>query len=248
MSDFPNYSFADELASPADLGIYRDGSFNAISRAVAGVNYYSDTVGFGQATGLAAQNGLKQNPLGIRFFSKTGLVCSNGANMYEYIDTIPSGMISETVKKQLEKNGLPPGLRGLAPGILEDTTRALNPMGLVSAVAATGYPKCKKVTMPVGDFNGNVSARFDPKNVWIPDPYVTKGGKPQQTRWVLDKWLTKEEYEADVKSESPDAQKERGRQEGFDGAGATTLSLKTSQLGAAILLGTLAVAVLLHTR
>lgn len=248
MSDFPNYSFADELASPADLGIRRDGSFDAIQRAVAGVNYYSDVVGFGQATGLAAQNGLQQDPLGIRFFAKTGLVCSNGANMYEYIDTIPTGGVSETVKKQLAKNGLPQGLRGLAPGILEDTTRALNPLNLVSAVAATGYPKCKKITQPVGDFKGRVAARFDAKNVWIPDPYKKKGGIPHQTRWVLDKWLSKEEYEAALKSEAPDAQKSMAQQEGFQDAGATTLSLKTSQLGAAILLGTLAVAVLFHTR
>ena len=49
----PNYVYADELATPSEIGVRRDGSFGGIARAVAGVNYYADAIGFGQTSGLA---------------------------------------------------------------------------------------------------------------------------------------------------------------------------------------------------
>ena len=83
----PKYSYADELRTPSELGIGRNGSFDGIMRAVGGVNYYVDAIGFGEATGLAKSAGMNQQPLGIRYFIKTGATCSNGADMYEYIST-----------------------------------------------------------------------------------------------------------------------------------------------------------------
>ncbi len=88
----PKYSYADELRAPSELGIGRDGSFDGIMRAVGGINYYVDAIGFGQSSMVARQMGLHQTPLGIRYFIKTGQTCSNGADMFEYIDTVPKGL------------------------------------------------------------------------------------------------------------------------------------------------------------
>ena len=202
MEDFPKYSFEDELASPRELGIRRDGSFDSIARAVAGINYYSDAIGFGSATGFAKIQGLNQKPLGVRFFTKVGLTCSNGAEMYDYIDTIPKGnLLGKRVTAELDAMGLP-RMQGLAPGILEDSMSALNPVPLLKAASGSGYPACKKVQLPVGDANGALKSRYDANNVWVKGPVEMKGGAPHQTRWVFDKWISMEEFDAAPKTEA----------------------------------------------
>jgi len=197
----PKYSFADELATPSELGIGRDGSFDGIMRAVSGVNYYVDAIGFGEATGLAKMNGMNQVPLGIQYFMKTGATCSNGADMYEYVSTIPKGLtgrVGEEVQRTLGVK-----LQGLAPGIMGDAVGALNPLPLFKSVIGSGYAQCKKVTLPVGDLKGQVRSGFDPTNVWITDPYKVVNGSPSQTRWVMDKYISQEEYDATPKTEQP---------------------------------------------
>jgi hypothetical protein len=195
----PKYSFADELSTPSEIGVGRDGSFDGIMRAVGGVNYYVDAIGFGEATALAKLQGMNQSPLGIRYFIKTGATCSNGADMYEYISTVPAGLQGR-VGTEIEKT-MGVKFRGLAPGIMGDAIGALNPMPLFQSVIGSGYAQCKKVTMPVGDMKGQVRSAFDNSNVWITDPYKEVGGAPSQTRWVFDKYVTQEQYDAAPKTE-----------------------------------------------
>ena len=195
----PKYSFADELATPTEIGVGRDGSFSGIMRAVGGVNYYVDAIGFGEATALAKMQGMHQTPLGIRYFIKTGATCSNGADMYEYISTVPEGLPGRVGAEVQRTLGVQ--FRGLAPGIVGDAVGALNPMPLFKSVMGSGYAQCKKVTMPVGDMKGQVKSNFDPSNVWITDPYKVVGGAPSQTRCVFDKYVSQEEYDAAAKSE-----------------------------------------------
>ena len=195
----PKYSFADELATPTEIGVGRDGSFDGIMRAVGGVNYYVDAIGFGEATALAKMQGMNQTPLGIRYFIKTGATCSNGADMYEYISTVPQGLpgrVGAEVQKTLGVQ-----FRGLAPGIVGDAVGALNPMPMFQSVIGSGYARCKKVTLPVGDLKGQVGSNYDKSNVWITDPYKVVGGAPSQTRWVLDKYISQEEFDAAPKTE-----------------------------------------------
>ena len=195
-TDFPKYNYADELASPRELGIKRDGSFDGIMRAVSGINYYSDSIGFGESTGIAKANGMEQTPLGVRFFTNTGLKCPNGEPMHEYIDTIPGGnLLGNRVRDELKAMGLPQ-MRGLAPGILEDATSALNPIPLLETAIRGGFPKCKQVSLPVGNAKGETKSRLDSSNVWIKDAYEIKNGMPHQTRWVLDRWMTPAEFES----------------------------------------------------
>lgn len=199
----PKYVFADELPTPSEIGVTRDGSFNGIARAVAGVNYYADAIGFGQTTGLARANGLRQNPLGVRYFVKTGLTCSNGADMYEYVDGIPKGLPGR-VGKEVQKT-LGVEFRGLAPGIIGDAANALNPVPFFQAAIGAGYPQCKKVTMPVGDYTGNIKSPYDANNIWISQPTanvrVNRGTLPHQTRWVLDRYIPQKDYDATPKTE-----------------------------------------------
>lgn len=229
----PKYSFADELATPSELGIGRDGSFDGIMRAVAGVNYYVDAIGFGEATGLAKMNGMNQVPLGIQYFMKTGATCSNGADMYEYVSTIPSGLPGRVGSEVQKTMGVK--FRGLAPGIVEDAAGALNPLPLFQSVIGSGYARCKKVTLPVGDLKGQVRSGFDPTNVWVTDPYKVVNGAPSQTRWVMDKYITQEEYNATPKTEQPNV---LPNTEGFSGNSGNTIA--AGVLFAALFLGTVA--------
>jgi hypothetical protein len=195
----PHYNYADELKMPSEIGVERNGSAQGITRAVAGVNYYMDAIGFGGSTLFAKGAGMEQHPLGINYFIGTGATCSNGADMYEYISTIPSGN-SGRVGKEIRKT-LGVDFRGLAPGILEDAAGALNPLPMFNAVTGSGYPQCKKVTKPVGDLKGKLRSSYDSNNVWIKDPVKMAGNSPQQTRWVFDKYITMEEYDNTKKTE-----------------------------------------------
>lgn len=241
----PYYNYADELATPSEIDVRRDGSGEGIVRAVAGVNYYMDAIGFGEPTMLTKgydKMVQKQKPLGIRYFMGTGATCSNGADMYEYISTIPSGLkgrVGEEIQKTL---GV--GFRGLGPGILEDAAGALNPMPMFKAVTGSGYSRCKKVTKPVGDNFGNLAASYDKSNVWIKEPTQSAGGRPTQTRWVHDKFVSMDEYDKDektVKAGELPAPNNPSITEGFrDAQRRASSPLGAGVLFAALLLGVIA--------
>jgi len=206
----PAYSFDNEIKSPKEIGVRADGSPGGILDAVSGVNYYSDVIGFGQKTMF---NFTDMQPMGIRYFMPTGSTCSNGAQMWEYVDSIPKGdLLGNRVKTALQDMGLP-GMRGLAPGIMEDARDALNPMPIFRAAMGSGYPKCKQVTLPVGDGYGNIASRHD-GTVWIKG-HIEPG--PKQTKWVQDRdasgiplFMDRIEYENAPKTLYPDGSKMEG--------------------------------------
>jgi len=228
----PNYSYADELAAPSELGIGRDGSFGGIMRAVGGINYYVDAIGFGESTMIARDMGLNQKPLGVRYFMKTGQECSNGADMYEYINTVPPGLTGRIGNEV--KNALGVDMKGLAPGIVSDAAGALNPLPMLTAVIDGGYPQCKKVTLPVGDMRNRVRSDYNPANVWIDQPVQMRGGAPTQTRWVLDKYISQEAWDAAAKTEKAGV-----LPEGFEDYGAKN-TLVAGALFAIVALGLMA--------
>jgi hypothetical protein len=191
----PKYSYADELKTPSQIGVKQSGSVGGVLDAIAGVNYYVDTIGFGHATQFAKKRGMRQTPLGVRFFVDTGIKCSNGQPMHEYIDTIPKplgGKIGREIQRSL---GVP--FQGLAPGIVQDATQALNPVPLFRAATGSGYAKCKKVTLPVGDFNGRLVGSEG--NRWIQTPVQMIRNRPHQSRWVYDRDISQDAYNADPK-------------------------------------------------
>jgi hypothetical protein len=198
----PQYDYSAEMNAPSEIGIVRDprGSWTSISNAAAGVNYYGDVLGFGTSTGLAKGAGMSQHPMGLQFFTKTGGTCSNGAPMYEYVNTIPGGIrgrLGNEIEKTLHVN-----LKGLAPGIVDDAIQALNPAPMFNALIGSGYARCRQVTMPVGDANGALKSK-DPSvtTPWIPDtPALSQiYGIPYEKRWVFDSWISAEEYNSTPK-------------------------------------------------
>ena len=174
-----------------------------IGRAAAGVDYYAGALGYGKSVGLSAgEGGMSQSPMGLNFFLKVadarlGAACSNGASMYEYVSTVPSGIPGPLGDKLAQQMG---GIRlqGLAPGIIGDAAAALNPAPFFSAAIGSGFPQCKEFEAPVGDAKGNLRS----KNPNVTRPWIDetktklskRGGKYYEKHWDFDKWISSEDY------------------------------------------------------
>jgi hypothetical protein len=175
----PEYSFADSIPLPGDVGARKEASFSGIFDSVGAVNYYMDVIAFGGPTFFDGHN---PQPLGIRYHLNTEMKCSNGATMSEYYDGVTRGdLLGDRVASGLASAGLP-GLKGLAPGMLENARDALDPRPIFAAVTATGYPVCQQVACPVGDVNGNIMD--DTGKAFILGDTQSRAGIPHQVRWV----------------------------------------------------------------
>ena len=193
----PKFSFADEIPMPQDIGVRSGGDFDAIQGALAGVSYYVDTIGFGGSSAISKTLGAPdQKPIGLRYFMKTGMKCSNGQDMYDYVNSIPEGnALGARIGTAIE-GSLGVGLKGLGPGMVEDAQNALNPMPILSAVVGNAFPRCKQVKYPVGDQNGKLKS--DSGDIWIePEGIEYISGQPNQTRWILDSYVDQATFKAD---------------------------------------------------
>ncbi len=213
----PPYSFADEMPFPDQVGVRRGNRLDDVASAVQGVAFYADQIGFGApSTGITRNMGFKPFPMGVNYFTKTSTRCSNGADMWVYVNGIPEGNIfGNRVKQALQRLGMP-NLRGLAPGIMEDTRDALNPIPILNSAFGSGYVQCKEVELPVGDFFGrlrNVDGKEMIRSAF-PGDIQMRGGRPHQKRFVFDKWLTKEDYDKQMENATfcPDGSKKENHQ------------------------------------
>ncbi len=194
----PEYNFADELPFPDQVGVRRGGGLDDVASAVAGVAFYADMIGFGSpSTGMTRGLPIEPYPMGVNYFVRTPTKCSNGADMWIYVNGIPKGnLFGQKVADALKRLSLP-NLQGLAPGILEDARDALNPIPISNAVFGTGYAKCQEVELPVGDHFGRLK-NGDGKDMVrpaFPGDIKMKGGRPHQKRFVFKQWLTKDEWD-----------------------------------------------------
>lgn len=205
------YKPADAMMTPPQIGVVVGDSMGDVINAVKGVGFYADQIGFGApSTGLT--QGMPLEPLGVNYFIKTGLSCSNGADMWKYMQGITQGdALGEKLKMVMAEMGLPP-LKGLAPGMIEDAENALDPSPLMNALFGSGYPQCKQVTLPVGDAYGRVMDP-DTNEDWIGDSTGLQqtGNGYVQTRWVQDTDrlgnpvnLTRDQWVAAKKTFNPD--------------------------------------------
>ncbi len=194
----PDYSFADEMPLPNEVGVRRGDTLSSVTDSVKGVAYYSDMIGFGEASNeLTKSMGKKPFPMGVNYFMRTMTKCSNGADMWTYINGIPEGtVLGKRVRDAMRGLGMP-GLRGLAPGMLEDAQAALNPVPVLNSILGTGYAKCKQVRLPVGDTFGRLKSG-DGKE-WIrplfPGDIQTVANRSTQARWIFDRWMTQDEWQ-----------------------------------------------------
>jgi hypothetical protein len=217
------YKPANAMLTPPQIGVEVGDSMDSVINAVKGVGFYADQIGFGApSTGLT--QGMPLQPLGVNYFIKTGVTCSNGADMWQYMEGIPQGdALGDKLKNVMAEMGLPP-LKGLAPGMIEDAENALNPSPLINALFGSGYPQCKQVTMPVGDSYGRIKDP-DTGEIWISDPEtaVNTGNGYVQTRWIQDTDkqgnpinLTRDQWASAPKTFNADGSPINTKKEGFE--------------------------------
>jgi hypothetical protein len=197
----PSYNHADELRTPGGIGIKRDNTLSSVFTAIKGVAYYTDMIGFGASSNNYSK-GQPLEPLGINYFMRTGQQCSNGADMYHYVEGIPKGdALGKNVKKALGEMGIPE-IRGLGPGIIEDTKEATDPIPLLGALLGGAYASCKLDRRPVGDARKRITNGEDR---WIDGPvHYGNNGQPYQTRWVQDKKINKMQFDCTPKKYNKD--------------------------------------------
>jgi hypothetical protein len=215
-----SYTPVDSLLGPAAIGVQAGDSLDSVIRAVKGVGYYTDTIGFGGSSN-ALTRGMDLRPLGINYFLNTGQKCSNGADMFQYFKGIPTGdALGKKVSRDMAAMGLP-ALKGLAPGMVEDAKEALNPANLMNAMLGSGYPQCKKVREMVGDMYGHIQDPYD-GTPWIDSPqtavYDGNTGKYYQERWVLDEMVDKDIWKKEPKTMNPDGSPKKEQTSGFVGS------------------------------
>ena len=148
----PDYEYYKHIRSPGELGASSDGSMGAMAKDVGTiVNYVELLVAGG---GAASKTG---KPLGAKFFLKTAGKCQDVktkkiVDRSIYINNVPDGSIP-FVSSMLGTDFSE--IRGLVPGILEDTG-SMNPMNLFSGFMQGTTPPCRKVSYPVeGDDRKN---------------------------------------------------------------------------------------------
>lgn len=200
----PDYSFADQIPLPGQVGVRDGDSYGDVLDSVKAVAFYADTIGFGESSSFLTK-GMPLKPIGVNTWIQTGMKCSNGADMWVYQQGIPTGeALGKRLSDGLASAGLP-RLKGLAPGIVEDVQEALNPVPVMSAVFGSGYPSCKYVEMPVGDQDGRIqNPATGSYYVQNPESVKQRGGRPVQGRWIQDTMLTKDQWDTTPKTHCAD--------------------------------------------
>jgi hypothetical protein len=218
----PQFDPTDELLIPSQIGVRNEGTMGATIDAAKGAAWYADMIGFGgPSTDFTRSMDVKPYPIGVNYFLRTSQQCSNGADMWEYIEGIPRGdMLGKKITSALEALGYPP-MKGMAAGMIEDAQAALNPGPMIRAMFGSAYPRCKQVTSRVGSSMNKIKNDEGKSYVEDPGSVEYKNGVPYQTRWVLDEYVEREKWEKDQKIYERDgtARSFKGQDEGFCGEG-----------------------------
>ena len=200
----PNYSFADNLPLPGQVGVRDGDTLTDVVDSVKAVAYYVDMIGFGEASSGLSRS-LNPKPLGVNTWLETPQVCSNGANMWVYMQGVPTGeALGKRVKDGLASAGLP-GMRGLAPGMLEDAQSALNPGPVMKSMFGSGLPRCRLTEKEVGDQDGEIQNPAT-KDYYIhdKDSVYKRNGRSYQKRWAYESDLTQRQWDKELKTHCSD--------------------------------------------
>jgi hypothetical protein len=168
--------------------------------------------------------------------------------MWTYLDGVPQGTaLGKRISDGLASAGLP-GMRGLAPGIMEDAQSALDPIPIVKTIFGTGFPICKLESKEVGDQDGLIkNPATQDYYVQNPDTVFKQNGRSYQKRWAHDRDITQDEwnkaekthcangYLVDNHRDSNCANELESKAEGFQGSWLNVGIATAAVLGVAIL-------------
>lgn len=204
----PSYDFAKQIPTPASVGVRPGDSIQSVTDAMKGVAYYGDVIGFGSSSS-SFTSGMSFQKLGTNFFMKTGMQCSNGADMWTYFEGIPKGdAFGKNLQRALSES-MGVNLTGLAPGMIEDSKAALNMDPIVRAIKGDVFYECKQEEKPVGDQFGRIQdpnpEPGKPADKWIiGSDVIWKNNRPFQKKWVASKSISQDAYDKAPKTHNPD--------------------------------------------
>ena len=149
----PDYPYYKYIRTPSEMGMSGAGNLTQLGKDIDGlVNYVELLVSGG---GKASSTG---QPLGNKFFLKTGGKCTNKTSgqdedRYIYINNVPVGnipFISSGVGVNFSE------FKGLIPGTISNLN-AVNPMEMFQAFLAGSKPDCQELQMETIDIYNNKS-------------------------------------------------------------------------------------------
>jgi len=150
----PTYPYYKNIRTPSEIGMTSDGSISALTKDIDGlINYVTLLV---EGSGKASATG---NPLGNKFFLKTGAKCkdvstSETVDRYIYVNNVPEGNIP-FISQGLGVNFSE--FKGLIPGTMSNLN-VLNPYSILQSFMSGSVPDCQSLTMQTIDVNNNSSS------------------------------------------------------------------------------------------
>ena len=149
----PDYPYYKYVKTPSEIGMTDKGSLDALAKDIDGLVNYVELLVTGESNASATGQ-----PLGNKFFLKTGAKCtdpSNGQDVerYIYIDNVPAGNIP-FISSGLGINF--PEFKGLIPGAISDLN-VLNPFTIFQAFLSGGKQECQEITMEIIDTHNSRS-------------------------------------------------------------------------------------------
>ena len=148
-----SYSYAQNIKTPAELGISTKASYSTAGNDIIKMGSYVDVLISGQCSKKAPCASKTGGPLGNKYFYSTGGQCKDSSgNMqdrYLFVNNIPTG--------NLPILDVSTGMQGLIPGIIGDMG-AINPVALASIIGEGSTPECSQVTLDTVDDNNNTCA------------------------------------------------------------------------------------------
>ena len=149
----PEYPYYKYVNNPSQIGMSSSGSLNALGKDINGlVNYVELLVSGGGSASATGQ------PLGNKFFLKTGAKCKDTSTQQEvdryiYINNVPMGnipFISSGMGVDFSE------FKGLIPGTMSGLN-VINPFAILQAFLGGSKPDCQEVTMETIDIYNNKS-------------------------------------------------------------------------------------------
>jgi hypothetical protein len=154
----PSYSYVDNIPGPSTLGVGTDGTMGQVFTNTGAITEYIKYMITGPA-------------MGNQYFVNTGGTCvaTDGSTQsrHNYINNIANGADLVPANMRSEMSFLSDDLNGLIPGILGDV-EGLDPVYLMTALAADSTPACDCYTCPVSGgteshfLTPSLSPDFDP--------------------------------------------------------------------------------------